>query len=646
MHAFILFCLAAVLTLAPQAGRAADPTPYGKLPAIDDMRLSPSGARFAFIGMVNDKRMLIAVQDGKAVFGTAIGDVKVRSLRWASEDNLLVSITKTENLMVEFGTVMELASVLRINLKDKSLAAIFQGVPSVAPRIFGMFGTAIDDGKPYGYFGGITLETITGARAAYRMGANPKVDLYKIDLDTGKARIETQGVADGSSDWLVTPQGKVAGTAIYDSKTGAWRLHAGEGRNKPLMEKVTPLREIGLLGLGRTVGTLLVLDNSGERDQVLEVKPDGSKEELFKEFGISEYLFDPASGFLIGAKTTGRESATFFDPALNARWQSLIKTFPGRHVTLQSASRNLDKVIIKSEGGRDSGTFWIAEPATGKTTPVGSSYPALRPPQVGEAQLVQYKAEDGLELEAVLTLPPAGGKNLPVVVMPHGGPIGVHDEIGFDWWAQAFAANGYAVLQPNYRGSSGYTTRLQDAGYGEWGKKMLSDIKDGLAAVAAQGTVDPKRACIVGASYGGYAAMAGVTLQQGLYKCAVAVSGISDLRSFVQWRNERYGTRNDGFRFYRAALGIDKGGAGVMDEISPITYAKRADAPLLLIHGKDDTVVPIAQSGAMESALESAGKPVVLVRMEGEDHWMSREATRMTMVKESLDFVLKHNPPN
>jgi dipeptidyl aminopeptidase/acylaminoacyl peptidase len=639
--------LIAVSSVFPAPARAADSAPYGRLPAVEDMRLSPSGARYAFIGMIGDKRMMAVVQDGKALYVNAIGDVKVRSLHWADEDHMLMVITKTENLQTEFGSVLELATVMRINIKDKAIARIFEGVPSVAPRIFGVYGTSNADGKVAGYFGGITLTAATGNRAAYTMGSG-KVDLYRVDLDSGQARMAAQAVADGSSDWLVSPDGKVAGTAVYDTKTGAWRLHSGNGRNKPLMQKNTPLHEIGLIGLGRTPGTLLVLDNSGERDEVLEVKvADGSTEELFKENSVTEYLSDPDTGLLIGAKLPAQPSAMFFDPVLDGRWKSMVKTFPGRRVLLQSVSRKLDRVIIKTEGGRDSGTYWMVEPATGKSMPIGSAYPAIRPPQVGETQMVQYTAEDGLKMEAVLTLPPEStGKNLPVVVMPHGGPIGVNDEIGFDWWAQAFAANGYAVLQPNYRGSSGYSTSFRDAGFGEWGKKMLSDIKDGLNAMAAKGVIDPKRACIVGASYGGYAALAGVTLQQGLYRCAVSVSGISDLRLFYQWQVDRYGRNSASIRYRRAVTGSDKAGDAIMDEISPLHFVKRTDAPVLLIHGKDDTVVPIAQSGALASALESEGKPVELLRMEGEDHWLSRESTRMTMVKASLAFVQKHNPAN
>src|SRR6202007_2715282 len=121
-------------------------------------------------------------------------------------------------------------------------------------------------------------------------------------------------------------------------------------------------------------------------------------------------------------------------------------------------------------------------------------------------------------------------KGLPLVVMPHGGPE-AHDRPGFDWWAQAFASRGYAVFQPNFRGSDGSGDAFRDAGFGQWGRKMQTDISDGVAELARRGIVDPKLVCIVGASYGGYAALAGVTLQHGLYRCAVSYAGVANMDS-------------------------------------------------------------------------------------------------------------------
>jgi dipeptidyl aminopeptidase/acylaminoacyl peptidase len=243
-------------------------------------------------------------------------------------------------------------------------------------------------------------------------------------------------------------------------------------------------------------------------------------------------------------------------------------------------------------------------------------------------------------------LPPGKpAKNLPLVVMPHGGPV-ARDYVGFDWWAQAFASRGYAVFQPNFRGSNGFGKGFIEAGYGQWGRKMQTDISDGVADLAKQGLIDPKRACIVGASYGGYAALAGVTLQQGLYRCAVSVGGVSNLNDLLKWDDVRFGDQSETLRIERERLGATSIGDPAMATISPARHADMADAPILLMFGHDDTVVNPQQSRGMADALKSAGKPVELVELPEEDHWLSRPATRIAVVKASLEFVMKNNPPD
>ena len=152
-----------------------------------------------------------------------------------------------------------------------------------------------------------------------------------------------------------------------------------------------------------------------------------------------------------------------------------------------------------------------------------------------------YKARDGLDIPAFITLPPGKApKALPLVVMPHGGP-NERDMIGFDWWAQFLANRGYAVFQPNYRGSMGYGLKFKAAGDLQWGRKMQDDITDGVKKLIEDGTVDPRRICIVGASYGGYAALAGAAFSPDLYACAVSFAGVSDLHSFELWQERRQG---------------------------------------------------------------------------------------------------------
>ncbi len=230
----------------------------------------------------------------------------------------------------------------------------------------------------------------------------------------------------------------------------------------------------------------------------------------------------------------------------------------------------------------------------------------------------------------------------PLIVLPHGGPA-ARDEPGFDWWAQAMASRGYAVLQINYRGSNGYGWKFLSAGFGQFGRKMQTDLSDGVRYLAAQGKIDPKRVCIVGASYGGYAALAGATLDPGVYHCAVSVAGISDLSRMVS--SQGAGSDELSKRYWLRFMGVEKAGDPVLDEISPIRHIDNVTIPILLIHGKDDTVVDYAQSQIMYDALKKAGKPVEFVTLAHEDHWLSTGATRLQMLEATMAFLAKNNPP-
>ena len=247
-----------------------------------------------------------------------------------------------------------------------------------------------------------------------------------------------------------------------------------------------------------------------------------------------------------------------------------------------------------------------------------------------------------MALTGYLTLPrdkPATA--LPLVVLPHGGPAS-RDRAGFNWWAQALASRGYGVLQVNYRGSDDLGYAFMARGFGEWGRKMQTDLSDGVRHLATKGIVDPARVCIVGGSYGGYAALAGVAFDHGVYRCAVSVAGVSDLHKMVQWSAAGLGRQDRVTQQYWARY---MGAVETWDAVSPALHADAVNAPVLLIHGSDDTVVPFAQSAAMEGALRRAGKPVELITLKSEDHGLSRGATRLEMLRATVDFLAKNNPP-
>jgi dipeptidyl aminopeptidase/acylaminoacyl peptidase len=233
-----------------------------------------------------------------------------------------------------------------------------------------------------------------------------------------------------------------------------------------------------------------------------------------------------------------------------------------------------------------------------------------------------------------------------LVVLVHGGPA-ARDNPGFDWWAQAIASRGYAVLQPQFRGSAGFGRKFLEAGFGEWGAKMQTDVSDGVRDLVKQGIIDPKRVCIAGASYGGYAALAGAVFDAGAYRCAVADAPPADLRGLLAYeKTVSNSDQNAAVRYWDRFMGVQRPNDPRLDAISPARHADQAAIPVLLIHGQDDTVVPYEQSKIMAGALKRAGKPVQFVTLKGEDHWLSRSETRLQMLTAMMTFIETHNPPD
>jgi dipeptidyl aminopeptidase/acylaminoacyl peptidase len=202
--------------------------------------------------------------------------------------------------------------------------------------------------------------------------------------------------------------------------------------------------------------------------------------------------------------------------------------------------------------------------------------------------------------------------------MPHGGPD-ARDDMLFDWWSQYLATRGYAVLRPNFRGSSGYGRAFTEAGLHQWGLKMQDDISDGVKKVIADGIADPKRVCIVGASYGGYAALAGATLTPELYACVVSYAGIGSLPDILGYDQAQGRSSIAGGSFNVTRIGDAFKDAARLDATSPVLHADKVRAPVLLMHSERDVTVPIAQSEGMEIALKKAGKRVEFIRLSGED---------------------------
>jgi acetyl esterase/lipase len=639
--------IAAVTPGLAEAGGAQRPIAvYGNLPGFEMAAMSPSGDRVALVGVVNETRRLIVLdKDGNPLTAAPLGNQKLRRIIWAGENMVLLQLSWTVKLGMDFtADKAELSSMIVVPLNGGKPWSVFEHSTGITGGVRGFYGVIQRDGRWYGYFGGITLGGRSAASPSEHFLDSTRPELYEVDLQTGKpSRIARRISDDVDRDWVVGPDGKVAATLDFTPSSGNWKI--GNGSGKTIVSGQNSRGGIGLISLGRTAGSILyyVEDEATGANRWLEVPAGGgSPTEILKEESVQTGYIDPNSGQLIGYLRDGDiPEAHFYDARQEKVMAATRRAFPGLTVHLVDWSDHFDRLIVRTEGVGDPQSWWKVNIATGNADPLGVSYP-MQVSDVGPMRMVHYKAADGLEMAGVLTLPPGRpATRLPVVIFPHGGPA-ARDYPGFDWWAQAFAAQGYAVFQPNFRGSTGYGAAFEKAGHGEWGRKMQSDISDGLAELVRQGIVDPKRACIMGASYGGYAALAGVTLQQGLYRCAVSVAGVSDVQQMYQSDVERSGGDKTLIRALKAEIGSGR----ALKDVSPIRFADRADAPILLVHGKDDTVVQYEQSNAMARALRAAGKPVEFVTLPGEDHWLSKSATRLAMLQAAVTFIEHNNPPD
>lgn len=630
-----LLCLAGVQHL-----RAADvdtsPAVYGQLPALEDWALSPDGARAANVQTKGDERYILVrtLPDAQLLGGARIGNEKLRFIRWMDNDNLLIEVSTTSDTPVGYeGPRQEWFQLLTYNVSKRKLTGLRAGE-----------GALIVMGAPMvREINGATTLFVSGMRLYKR---RVEGGLAKYNVADGQMQVISTGV-NHAADGLVDATGRVAGVLTYKSDDKKWELHVPqEGRMRLAASGNAALDMPMLLGFSVAGDAIMVQFVEGEKSvwKPLLLK-DGSWGEPMESLG--EPILERKSGRMIGA--AGPAGYVFFDNELKARWNAATNAFPNERVDLISSSDDFSRILVRVFGPADGYIYALFDWSSHHTYILGKVYDGLA--AVAEVRAIRYSAGDGLTIPAYLTLPhDKAAANLPLIVLPHGGPAAA-DTDGFDWWAQALAQQGYAVLQPNYRGSD-LDYRFMAAGFGEFGRKMQTDLSDGVGYLAKQGIIDPKRVCIVGASYGGYAALAGITMQPEVYRCAVSVAGLSNLKGMLQWTNlqetsfsERHGD-SVRQRYWDRFMGVTGPNDPALAAISPIEHVSAVQGRVLLIHGKDDTVVPYDQSDVMARALQHAGKSVEFVSLKDEDHWLSRSATRLQMLEATVAFLKTSNPPD
>lgn len=653
LRALVLACVIVAPAFAQQASPPVEV--FGRLPAVADVAISPDGSKIAIARFEHGEGALLVFDLDR--------NENVSGMRWGDNEDRLRSVGWADDQHVKFSVSITLrpGQVLPYNFRFRGSPRRVDywrtGVHDLTTRETQYLTTNEDE--PWADQGAPLISPIEGDAGYGRMlgWGSPYNSvhtrrLFRVNLRTGNARgITVRGANADTLQYILDERGQVVARADSDERSNRWRLFAYDGDvPRLLLEDVSdtgePMPIGGLLQDGRL--GVIVRAEGGDRDELRAIdRQTGASEIVFRPEQAGEldgFESDPWTGRIVGVATTGeRAEQHFFDPDLQAASAEVSRVFDSE-ATLVSWSRDRRRFVVYGESGIDGGAYYLYQPEQQSFRSFGALYPELFDARVQITRLsITYPARDGVRIPAYVTLPPGGehARNLPVVVLVHGGPH-ARDTFAFDWWASFLASRGYLVLQPNFRGSGGYGRAWEEAGWGQWGGLMQTDVEDGLRALTRNGMADPGRACIVGASYGGYAALAGAALTPDLYVCAASVAGVADLEAMLLTDVRETGAYSPTVDYWRRSIGDREADIERIRAVSPVNLTDRVRIPILLIHGTDDTVVPIQQSRLMQRRLQAAGKDVRLVELTGDDHWLSDEPTRVQMLRELEGFLAQH----
>ncbi len=608
---------------------------FARIPFIDNATLSPQGDKIAGLLGVEGRQVLAifsVFNNGTAPVTALIPEgTDVSWIRWANDDNAIIGLNALLPVVEERWTI---SRVIGLNAQSGKITRILWD--RAGQNASDLLWTA-KDGTP---------SVLIAAQNSVYSDDEYWPAIYLVDASTGKKSL-VQGGREGIMDWYADTAGVVRMGIRYDPGSRKSRLlyRGADGKssfrtidvadNKKREDLLAPFQFLqgdrALVVHADDAGRsgIFEIDLTTQADvRTVFLAPPGAQ--------IGRVSMSRDGQTVLGVHYAGDQPSTWLDPKLKSIQSEVDRAVGSRRARIVSMSADHGRILYHIDQPNSPGSLFYYQVADGRMNQIAVLNRDLGTRALSPVRMVSYKARDGLDIEAVLTLPQgSSGKDLPIVMLPHGGPW-ARDTLDYDYWAQFIASRGYAVMQPNFRGSTGYGDAFEKAGEGKLGLAMQDDISDGLAWAVKQGIADPKRACIVGASYGGYAAMWGIAKDPDLYRCAVSIAGVANLRREV----------NDfGFSYYgRESKAAWTRMTPDFTAVSPINHIERIKAPLLLIHGKKDIVVDFAQSQSMYNKTKAAGKSVELVALPEATHHFRREADRVALLKAIDGFLQKHNP--
>lgn len=634
----------------PPAGTAPndDAARFGAQEMAYALELSADGKRIVVVGPTADAGTVAVVNDlGASTLnsvGTATGKpLNLTTCDWSGTDRvvcMLYGITRAPN-----GVRIPAQRLLAVDASGGNVVMLGQDSSQQA-RLRQFDGNIID------WQNGVDGQVLMARHIVPTIGGRANksdeegLGVYRMDTRTGKA-VEIEKPDPDVSAYISDGLGTVRIRTVPD-RAGNGRLKGGSRhyyrkvgeRTWNLLGVDTDEARMVPFAVDPTINAAYAVKTLDGRLALYRIALDGSlKEELVfasKEVDISGVVRVGRSGRVIGATyVTETRQVEYFDPDYKSIARGLAGALPSLPlVYIISASANERVLLIRASSDVEPGRYYVYDRDARTLKEIMQSRPALRGMKLSQVKAIEYAAADGTRIPGYLTLPPgaAEAKGLPAVVMPHGGP-GARDEWGFHWLAQFYAQRGYAVLQPNFRGSAGYgETWFQKNGFQGW-KQSIGDVCDGGRWLVSQGIADPAKLAIVGWSYGGYAALQANVLDPDLFKAVIAIAPVTDLALL----------KSQAFNFTSYNIVSDFVGSGPhVREGSPAQQAGRFKAPVLLFHPAEDVNVDIMHSRRMDKELRDAGKSSELVVYPDLDHGIRSGTARTDMLRRSDAFLRQH----
>jgi dipeptidyl aminopeptidase/acylaminoacyl peptidase len=646
----LLFAASSSVAQAPQASPESLATKFGTLESVWQASLSSDGTKLAYLGPLGEDHAiyvadLVGGGQPKAIIRANADSGQFQWCSWATSARLVCQVRILVN---DAGVLTTFSRMIAIDADGKRFVRLSQTSNSRSLNILQNGGSVLDwdiAGKPGHVL--MTQQYVPEREIGTHLASSDEglgVDL--VDSVTLKrSRVEpakrtaVEYISDGHGTIRIMGLQTETTTGYSGDRLNYfYRKLGSRSWEKLSVVGLTEERAGGFnpYAVDSARNVAYGFDEVGGMATLFSVALDGSgKRELLlgrKDVDVDELVTIGRDRRVIGAGyATERRTIEYFDPELKALSAALTKALPGNpHVEFVDATEGEKKLLVLAWSDTNPGMFYLYDKGTRQLEELLPVRAELQGQQLARMQAVSYPAADGTMIPAYLTLPPgASGKGLPAIVMPHGGPSS-RDEWGFDWLVQFYAARGYAVLQPNFRGSSGYgSSWYRQNGFKSW-RIAVGDVNDAGRWLVSQGIAAPNRLGVVGWSYGGYAALQSAVLDPDLFKAIVAIAPVTDLESL---RLE--------FEPYSNYLLVDAfiGRGPHVKEGSPAQNAVRFKAPVLLFHGTMDQNVAVGESRLMEDRLRGAGKAVTYVEFPGLTHPLSSSKARQRMLGESDAFL-------